>query len=171
MSRYNSAVKRRRLCYPPTNNSVTGTTTTTCDINPVVDADETSSTISQFERENEELAAAETLLSLSILSTPTSYSTPLTEREKTMMFNEMDALRAERDAALSKLKETEEKLEKASFTASSVRGNDVKCKCSTGLSWTVFLTTFNYLSNFISTVRQRQHIIPPIDQFFITLVK
>ena len=152
MTKYN-AVKRRRLNFdsPKTDEPL-------CKENAALPDEEL-------------LPAVEALLNLALPpDTPaTSFSTPVTVSERIVIYDEMNALRMERNAALEKLKEIEEKLEKASFTAGSVRGNDMKCKCSTGLSWSVFLDTFNYLSKFIGCVKKQ--VMSPMDQFFLTLVK
>jgi hypothetical protein len=101
---------------------------------------------------------------------PITISTPVSDIERKMLYREMDALREERDAALKRVKETEEKLKKASLTAGSVENNDERCKQNTGLSWIVFITTFNFLSTFVSKKKHRG-VAALKDQFFITLLK
>ncbi|XP_072043471.1 uncharacterized protein [Amphiura filiformis] len=108
--------------------------------------------------------------SSSTTSANISMATPVSDAERKSLYNEMNALRAERDDALKRLEEVEERLRKASLTAGSVEGNDEACKQNTGLSWVVFLTTFNFLLAFINKKTHRK-IMAPIDQLFITLLK
>uniref|UniRef100_A0A8C1IJI6 THAP-type domain-containing protein n=1 Tax=Cyprinus carpio TaxID=7962 RepID=A0A8C1IJI6_CYPCA len=51
----------------------------------------------------------------------------------------------------------------------SLEENDGKCRQMTGLSWTMFLSLFTFLNQF---VKRRGYIsLPPRDQLFITLIK
>ena len=119
----------------------------------------------------QDLPSAESLLDSPPCTSPSvsRMATPVSLSEREMLYKEMDALRAERDAAVKDLKDTNEKLRKASLTARSVEGNDTQCKQNTGLSWAAFLTTFNFLVAFVSKTGHR--VMEPIDQFFVTLLK
>lgn len=51
----------------------------------------------------------------------------------------------------------------------SLEENDGKCRQMTGLSWTMFLSLFTFLNQFVK--RQGYISLPPRDQLFITLIK
>lgn len=65
--------------------------------------------------------------------------TPLQPSEREMLYEEINNLRAERDAVLEKVEFLEKIVDSSSLSASSVEGNNEACKNLTGLSWNVFL--------------------------------
>ena len=102
--------------------------------------------------------------------TPPTMSTPVSETERKMLYDEMDALRSEKNEALQQVEELKEQLKNTSFKAASIKDNDTKCKHNTGLTWGVFMATFNFLNMFITDKRHRG-VSERIDQFFVTLIK
>lgn len=95
--------------------------------------------------------------------------TPLQPSEREMLYDEINNLRAERDAALEKVEFLEKLVDSSSLSASSVEGNNEACKNLTGLSWNVFLKLFLFLSRFCGN--QGSSSFPLRDQLFVTLVK
>ena len=82
-----------------------------------------------------------------------------------MLQHEIDFLRAERDSAQEQAK----KLAKVRLSVEIIRNNDAKCKYYTSLSWSTFLTVFDFVQNDLPP--KGIPIIPYIDQLFLTLIK
>ena len=93
---------------------------------------------------------------------------PMDDTERGALYDELYILRKEKEDLKGKISELENQLENVKLSASTVEGDDDKCKFYTGLSWDVFMTVFTYLSGF---TRPSGSPVPMRDQLFLTLVK
>lgn len=85
---------------------------------------------------------------------------------------EMDALRRERDEYKKTVDELEERLRKCNLSVTLAEDNDIKSKMLTGLNWTMFQDTFDFLLPFVETSQSaRGDGLSLKDQFLMTLVK
>ncbi|KAK5910561.1 hypothetical protein CesoFtcFv8_004385 [Champsocephalus esox] len=62
-----------------------------------------------------------------------------------MLFDEISALRAERDAALAERDHARAALNSVRLSSNTVADNNEKCQYYTGLTWPIFLSTFQLL--------------------------
>ena len=98
---------------------------------------------------------------------------PLLESERRQLYEEINNLRKERDAALAKVAMAflEEIVNTSTLSASSVEGNNEACQMMTGISCDVFWKLFLFLSTFCSAKNTNKNSLPFRDQLFLTLVR
>nr|XP_033952026.1 uncharacterized protein LOC117456304 [Pseudochaenichthys georgianus] len=82
-----------------------------------------------------------------------------------MLFDEISALRAERDAAFAEREHARATLNSVRLSSNTVAENNEKCQYYTGLTWPIFLATFQFL--LVSMICKGTPSIPYIDQFFL----
>ena len=107
--------------------------------------------------------------STSATQEPTPPLAPVSEPTRQMLFDEIDALRRERDEAIDERDQARARLNSTKLSSSTVADDDDKCRFYTGLTWAVFIRTFHYIAS--SVPMKGIPTVPPIDQFFYMLVK
>ncbi len=96
-------------------------------------------------------------------------SPPVSGPTRQMLFDEMAALRRERDEAIAERDRASALLNSTRLSSGTVADDDEKRKFYTGLTWAVFVTTFHYIAS--SVTIKGIPTVPAIDQFFYMLVK
>lgn len=118
--------------------------------------------------EKQEVVRPSALTELDTNRTLPVKSTPSSPTQK-MLYDEIAALRRERDEALSEKEKAEARLNAIRLSSNTVADNDQKCQFYTGLTWAIFVTTFHHLALCVKS--KGVPMVPLIDQFFYMLVK
>ena len=116
-----------------------------------------------------EVSKGNTQLTPTKLAPEASPLDPQSDVTKSMLMDEIAALRAERDAALQKCDEAVTALNTVKLSSGTVSDNNEKCMYYTGLSWPIFVATFQQLLS--CSKFKGIPCVPYIDQFFYMLVK
>ena len=75
----------------------------------------------------------------------------------------------ERDMAREEVSNLKKEMDKVRLSVSSIRGDNMRCKFYTGITWTVFEKTYNFLAPHVKA--KTKNSLPFMDQFFLTLVR
>uniref|UniRef100_UPI00358FF889 uncharacterized protein n=1 Tax=Myxine glutinosa TaxID=7769 RepID=UPI00358FF889 len=93
-------------------------------------------------------------------------------REQTLITNlheEIQNLTQEKEEAIQHLDELKVRYKGVQLSSCVIKDNDAKSRFYTGLTWAVFLQTFNFFASHVSG--RTKDSLASIDQFFITLVR
>ena len=87
-----------------------------------------------------------------------------------MLYEEMDNLRKEKQTLKEEVDQLKKTVDNVKLSSRIIEENNEKCKFYTGVTWSVFLAVFTYLSGFLLP-HMKLHSVCPRDQYFITMLK